>query len=264
MIIMENSYSNFTISEGQFQLRDIIYPVTSTSLWAYYQDQNIILFPSVDAKTTDPQVEYEMRCVSLYHNNGFNTHCSTFAALKGKKFVWTSDTNIDEEEAGYFCVQEHECVQNGTIEILDVTSTTMTIHWSGEADVFWSEPYGSNVPFETIFTVELPTKISYALEPFQSTKTIINENTELELLNIDQFNEEVNRISASREWDQFNTVLEFRLICEGTGYNGTVVFTNGKNNHVTTMEENCPKKVCLESVNYNLKCQYEIFLFVIE
>lgn len=250
-------------AKGQFVLRDILYTVTSSHLGATYQDMELVLYPEVDAKTEDRHVEYEMRSVYLYHNNGFRTHTSNFQELKGKKFIWEAEYNAEGEEAGNLCVQEHESVTEGIIEILEVEAGEMTIKWSGKADVRWSRKYGTAVPFETIFTVKIPDMIEHTLDAFQSTKMSIDHNTQLEILNLPEFNQEVMRVCETRIWESFNTILKFKLICKDAEYFGEVQFINGKNNFQLSMDENCPKKIEFTGVDFNLTIKYEVFTFYI-
>ncbi|MDR2898117.1 MAG: hypothetical protein LBU99_04810 [Spirochaetaceae bacterium] len=44
-----------------------------------------------------------------------------------------------------------------TTEILAVKENELIIKWSGLANIFWDKKYGADVPFETIFTVAIPT-----------------------------------------------------------------------------------------------------------
>lgn len=249
---------------GKLRLNDIVYDIADVSLSADSCDGEMYLFPEIEAKCTDKNVEYELRSVRLYHNNGFNTHTGAFEELKGKKFVWEDEENADGEEAGTLYVLEHENLSSGTIEITDVKDGHMTVRWSGLANIYWSEEYGSDVPFETEFTVKLPEKIPHTINAFKSTKVKIDVNTQLEILNFEEFNKEVKRVSESRQWGDFNTVLNFRLTYRGTDYLGKVTFTNGKNNFVTAFDENCPRKVDFRGVDYNLRARYEIFTFDVE
>lgn len=252
-----------SVSEGQFVLKDITYKVTGASLAAHFQDMELVLFPEVTAEAENDHVEYDMRSVRLYHNNGFNTHVSGFGELCGRKFIWKSECNEEEEEAGTLCVQEHEAVRMGTIEILKVEDGQITIYWSGRADVGWSRKYGSKVPFETIFTAKIPEAISYCLDAFKAAKMQIDGETQLEILNLEEFNREVERVSETRIWESFNTVLKFKLIHANKEYPGEVVFTNGKNNFELKMDGPCPKKIKFRGVDYNLRVRYEMFTFEI-
>ncbi len=227
------------VTKEKFVLKDITYDITDATIRVLNRDMEIILFPEIEAETIDEDVEYEMKHVYLYHNNGFNTHVSTFEELKGKKFVWNSEYNQDDEEAGVLCVQEHEDVTKGMIEILNVEDNLITIRWSGLANVFWDEKYGEDVPFETIFTVELPTDKLYKIDAYKSTLVKIDKNTLLEILNLDEFNQEVVRISNSRQWESFNVILKFKLIHDSIDYFGEVIFNKGKNNHTTHFDKRC-------------------------
>lgn len=261
---MKNFSMKTPIAEGQFRLKDIVYQVTQASLCAGYQNIELILFPEVEAQTQDDTVEYEMRSVRLYHNNGFNTHTASFWDLKGKRFVWKSSMNPEGEEAGFLYVQEHEDVEQGTIEILDVSDEKMTIRWSGKAVVGWSRKYGSNVPFDTVFSAALPKRIPYSMDAFSSVRMQVDKTTWIEILNLETFNQEVERVSATRQWEDFNTVLELKVTCDNTDYLGTVTFTNGKNNYVLVLDERCPKEITFLGVDYNLRARYEQFRFAVE
>lgn len=252
----------FRASEGEFVLKDIVYDITDSFVGVCSENMEIFLFPEINAETDDEDVEYDMNYVRLYHNNGFNTHISNFDELKGKSFVWDSEYNSDGEEAGFLYVQEHEDVTKGTIEILDVKDGSMTIKWSGLANVFWDEKYGENVPFETVFSASLPERMTYSLNTRNTVKMKIDEQTRLEILNLEQFEEEVTRVSATRQWDDFNTTLDFKLTYADSDYLGVVIFTNGKNNHMLVFDENCPKKVNFKDVG--LEMGYEIFYFEVE
>ena len=69
------------VSEGEFRLKDITYKVTKAFLGAHYENMELVLFPDVEARTRDENVEYEMRLVRLYHNNGFRTGSAAFREL---------------------------------------------------------------------------------------------------------------------------------------------------------------------------------------
>ena len=252
------------VSEGEFRLKDITYKVTKAFLGAHYENMELVLFPDVEARTRDENVEYEMRLVRLYHNNGFRTGSAAFRELKGKKFIWTEEYNEAGEEAGFFYVQEHESVGQGTIEILEADAQKLTIKWSGKADVGWSRKYGSNAPFETIFMVKIPDKVTFCLDAFRSDEMRIDEKTCLKLLNLEEFNQEVARVSESGDWDKFNTVLRFCLTCGDRDYEGEVIFTDGKNHHELRMEPGCPRKVMFKNVGFNLGAGYEMFFWEIE
>ncbi len=154
-------------------------------------------------------------------------------------------------------------MREGTIEILDVDGERLTVKWSGKAVVGWSRKYGDNVPFVTIFTVKIPDTITYCLDAFLGTEMKIDEKTCLAILNLEEFNQEVIRVSETGAWEDFNTVLRFCLTFEGRDYEGEVIFTNGKNNHELRLEPGCPRKVQFRNVDYNLRARYEMFSFEI-
>ncbi len=140
----------------------------------------------------------------------------------------------------------------------------MTISWSGLANVLWNEKYGKDVPFEAIFTVELSKDKVYKIDAYQSTAIKIDRATQLEILNLDEFNEEVVRVSDSRQWESFNAILKFKLTYNRIDYFGEVIFRLGKNNHTTYFDKNCTRKVHFVAVDFNLEVNYEEFLFEIE
>jgi len=105
------------------------------------------------AETSDENIDYEMRELQLY-NEGFNTKVQNIEQLKEKAFAWKRSMNNEGEEAGILNVVEFENVTKGTIEIVDIDEKNITIHWSGEGNIYWNELYSKNVPFNTEFTVE--------------------------------------------------------------------------------------------------------------
>lgn len=248
---------------GKIKLKDIVYDITQCYCSASSRSGEIYLFPDIDAECSDENVEYELCSARLYHNNGFNTHALSFEELMGKKFVWEGEKNSDGEEAGTLCVLEHEYLSSGTIEITDIRDGLMTVCWSGLANVYWSEEYGSDIPFKAEFTVKLP-KLHYTVDAFKATNVKIDGNTRLEILNLDEFNKEVERVSASRKWNDFNTVLKFKLTYLSKDYFGEIAFKNGKNNFITNFDENCPRKVAFSGVDFNLRVNYEMFTFDID
>lgn len=251
--------------EGKFVLRDIVYDVTGAVIHTVFHNMQIILSIDIEAEADDDDENdlYELSSVRLYHENGFNTHTASYEELKGKSFAVDIDPDSDEPEGALY-VLEHEDITKSTVEILNVTDDKMTIRWSGLANVYWDEKYGEDVPFNTVVTVDIPKENSYELDLFESTSTKIDSNTNLEVLNLDEFNREVRRVSESRQWNDFNTVLKFRVSCGDNDYFGEVIFTDGKNNHVTKFDETCPRKVRFVSVDFNLSVDYEIFVFSVE
>ncbi len=258
--------TNFTVSENQLLLKDILYEVTRAELFAEYQDMELILRIEVEADTDENDVEYDMCMLHLYHNNGFNTHTATLAELEGKKFVWTSTCNEADEEAGYLCVQEHEDVEDGTIEIVcvDMQEKMMTIRWSGHATVRWNEKYGEGVPFETIFTVEFPEDMSYCINAYKFHKMQIDAETELELTNLEQFNKKLSDLSGCMPWTRNDMVLEFVLTHQEACYLGKVIFGDNKNEYTMELDAACPCTIEFLGMDYNLCVKYEMFYFDIQ
>lgn len=44
------------------------------------------------------------------------------------------------------------------------------VYWSGLANVFWSDEYGADVPFDTEFTAKLPTERNYFMNAIETTR----------------------------------------------------------------------------------------------
>lgn len=244
-----------------FTLADIVYDVTYTDLCYHFENGNIILYPEVDAETEDEDVEYDMSCVHLYHNNGFCTNVSNLESLKGKKFVWESTYNENDEEAGCLCVQEHELLSSGTIEILDIQNNHITIRWSGLANVYWDETYGADVPFDTTFTAEIPQDVAiHQLDTYKSTKTKIYDNLYLELLDLDAFNHHLKQTSDDTPW---NIKLSFKVIYFDKEYLGDISLSFQKNKLIgtTALDADCPVLIRFAGMDYNFKANYQLFFF---
>ena len=250
--------------EGKFVLKDIVYDITDVYFYAEFRDTEIILSIDLNAETNDDEVEYDLSSIRLYHENGFNTHAATFEALKGKIIELELDPDADEPTAGSLYVLEHEDITKGTIEITDVSENTITIHWSGLANVYWDEQYGEDVPFDAVFTVDIPQNKLYAMDLFKSESTKIDSDTVLDVLNLEEFNKALSEFSVSRQRNELNAVLKFKVTHNGEEYFGEVTFTKGKNDHTTHLDENCPIKVKLVSLDFNLSVDYERLSFEIE
>lgn len=64
------------------------------------------MYIEVNAETKNQEIDFELRNVSLYHNNGFNTNVQDIKQLENKKFVWDISNNDKDEEAGYLNEKE--------------------------------------------------------------------------------------------------------------------------------------------------------------
>lgn len=140
-----------------FRLRDVEYEIKSATVELFKEDSEIKMSINVSANTSDKSIDYEISDLQLY-NEGFNTKVQNIEELKGKSFVWERSINSEDEEAGVLNMVEFENVTKGTIEIVDIDEKNITIHWVGEGNIYWKEPYSKNVPFDTEFTVEYTIK----------------------------------------------------------------------------------------------------------
>ncbi len=243
-----------------FTLNDITYEIVSSSIALCETNEGIQLFPEVVAKSG--QVEYELSELRLYHNNGFQTGVKKIAELAGKKFVWEEDYNDKGEEAGFLYVLEHENVTEGTIEIMDVSSNEITLKWTGKANVFWDEVFDAEVPFETVARMKLPKEREVAIDAYKNVKANINNEFEIEILNFEEVETAANKMQETRNWTDFNVTLQFKVTYKGTEYLGNVIFTNGKNNFETFMDQSCPLKVTSNGFDWS---RFEfIFVFYVE
>lgn len=139
------------------RLRDVEYEIKSAKVELIKEDNGIRMSIDILAKTSDESIDYEMKELQLY-NEGFNTKVKSVEELKRKSFVWERSINSENEEAGVLNIVEFENVTKGTIEIVDIDEKNIIIHWTGEGNIFWSEPYSKNVPFDAEFTAEYTIK----------------------------------------------------------------------------------------------------------
>lgn len=258
------------IEKGNFLLKDINYEVTGSLASAAKEDGSIVLALHVSARTEDEKVDYDMESLSLYHNDGFCTYAASLPDLKGKRFVWKSHYNKDEEAAGFLCVQEHEEVTRSKIEILNVNGNLLTIHWSGKANVFWNRKYGKNVPFETVFDVALH-QVKYRINAYKSLSTVVDEDTRIELCkeDVEALNNELLLYEEQHKKDrntelQINTILRFTVTHKDREYVGTITFIEGKNKHKTDLDKSCPIRVTFDGFGWNFRVKEEKFWFVAE
>ena len=258
------------VEKGIFLLKDISYTIIGSSVSVDKEGENIFLTLEVNAETKDSDIYYEMRSLRLYHNDGFCTHAAKAQALKGKKFVWESHYNENEEAAGFLCVQEHEEVTKSVIEILNISGNRMTVRWSGEANVFWDENYDEDVPFETVFEVKLP-KTSYRINVYKSLSVNVDKDTRIELNkeDLEALNKELVLYGElkKKDWNtklNIDTVLGFTVTHKGKEYAGKVTFLEGKIKHKTDFDDSCPIRVTFENFGWNFRIQEEAFWFIVE
>lgn len=76
-----------------FKLKDIEYEILNCSVSLNYEDTGIRMYIEVNAETKNQEIDFELRNVSLYHNNGFETNVQKPKQLENKKFVWDNSNN---------------------------------------------------------------------------------------------------------------------------------------------------------------------------
>lgn len=239
-----------------FKLKNIDYNVEkcSVSFDINPSDQKLIMFIEIEAKNTDGSVDYELRDVYLYHNNGFQIGGKTLSKLSGKVFAWDKKYNAYREEAGTMCVLEHENLTSGTIEILEVTKETIKLKWSGLANIYWNDEFGENVPFETEVEAKLPPipKIK-VINGMEKSVLKLDKDTVVELLNFEDLLNETERCTQlwrqndKAAWEKYNATLKIKVVHKGVEYSAEAVYKNSAKKCELIVDENCPKK--LEIVN---------------
>jgi hypothetical protein len=137
----------------ELKLRDVEYKISQSTVELTKKENSIYMSIDIYAETNDASIDYEIKGVQLY-NEGFNTKTKSIDELKGKKFAWDKSINSDNEEAGVLNVVEFERVTKGTIEVIDIDEKNITIRWTGTGNIYWSEPFSKNVPFDVEFTTD--------------------------------------------------------------------------------------------------------------
>ncbi|MBO4701242.1 MAG: hypothetical protein J5625_01135 [Lachnospiraceae bacterium] len=235
-----------------FKLKDVEYQVISASvrLDIIPRNQELKMFIDIEAETDSKELDYELKNVHLYHNNGFQIGGKTLRNLKGKKYEWKKDTNRFGEEAGNLYVLEHEEVTSGVIEIIDVTKEKIAIKWTGFANVFWNDEFGENVPFETEIEASLPEIPKYKIiNGMESTRFKLDKNSELILLNFEDILNECQRCKElwiqndSEAWQKYDAVLKMKLIHKGIEYFGEADYKGSATQCETIIDESCPIKI---------------------
>ena len=136
-----------------FKLSDVEYKITSSSVILTNKNDSLYMSIRIVAKTEE-KIDYEIREVELYIDS-FNTNVKNNEELENQKFIWSASTNSREESAGVLNIVEYEDVTNGVIEIKKIENNNITIHWSGNGNVFWNEKFGKDVPFDVEICCEL-------------------------------------------------------------------------------------------------------------
>ncbi|WP_310602880.1 hypothetical protein [Anaerosporobacter sp.] len=251
-----------------FILGDSTYNVYDTDLILEYVNNEISLY--LEVIPDDKENIDEDWSISIE----FNTHVSTIEDLEDKKFVWNSQIDEFGENAGYISLYEIN-VKSGTIEIVSIKENKMTMKWYGVLE----GPDCST--FDMVFDVKIPEKSNYVIDVYKSVKTVIDHHTQLEILNIEDFNKELIKLSKSRKRTasklrtkldcifksskyEFNAVLKFKLTIDKKEYLGEVIFRGDTIKHVTHLDESCPRRVIFKYVSWRLQSKLEQFSFGIE
>lgn len=252
-------------TENVILFNNVEYEISSKSLFISNLDGVITLGLDLEASTRDESIDSELRSIRLYHNDNFVTQCKDISELKGKKFVWPNSEDKDLGSAGFLYVLEHEEVTSCTMEILDVKDDSLVIKWTGNANVYWNDEFGANVPFSCCVDVSIPKKKEITIKPLEKNRVKIDDNSYLEILNISGFNFMLGMVSLIKAWNLVNGTLKFKVNYNGVDYFGNVIFKNGKNNYKLVMKDtNCPIKINFKGFDFNFKSRYEEMRFEIE
>lgn len=217
-----------------FQLDNFNYNITDCFVTLDYVNNKIRMYIEIEAEIIGDTDDFDMQAIRLYHHNGFATGAATPKELEGKKFVWECEGNEEGDDAGYLYVGYHDNVTEGTIEVLTVTEDEITLHWHG---------VGCGLPFDTEFTAKLPKERVYTINAWESLSMPMGEDCTLFLLNFPEYEKCREAVCESKKWEDFNAVLEFKVVYRGAEYFGEVVYTNGKINFETYFDERCPVRV---------------------
>lgn len=218
------------------RLDHLNYNITESIVTMEFVNNKIELYIEIGSEVIDDTDDYDMRKIRLYHHNGFSTGAANPKELEGKNFVWECEENGNGEDAGYLYVGYHDNVTEGTIEVLAVTETEITMRWHG---------VGCGLPFEAEFTAKLPQERIYTINAWESLEMPIGENGTLYLLNVPEYETCREAVCESRQWEEFNAALDFKVVYQGEEYFGKVVYTNGKIHYETYFDERCP--LCVKS-----------------
>lgn len=255
-----------------FRLKDYEYEVTSCSVAFDLDpdDQTLCMFIDIDANAVSEDMEYELRSIRLYHNNGFRTGVKNVKYLKGRTFKWTEEFNSRDEEAGTMYVVEHENISSGTIEIVDVTKESISIKWNGLANIYWDDEFGENVPFETEVVAQLPVMPKEkVLNGFKKTVIKFDKKTELELLNFQDFVNEVERCTElwrrddRHAWEKFNVVTQWKMTYDGEEYLGQAIYSGSTRKCEVIFDERCPLNIQITETtldSYSMKHNFYIIV----
>lgn len=253
-----------------FKLKDIPFEIAdcSVSFDLSSSNQHLLMFIDICAATEDERIPFELREVRLYHNNGFDIGGKTLRNLKGKKFEWTTCTNRSGEEAGCFYVLEHEDVTAGVIEIRDLTKETVSLRWTGTANIHWDDAFGENVPFEAEIEAALPPLPAYkVLNGMKNDRIKLNKDTEFVMLNFNDLLDESRRClqmwrnDDRQAWEKFDAVLHFQVIHKGKAYDGNAVYKGCATKCTVTLDENCPVQVNITKTALStLEGQYNFYI----
>lgn len=103
----------------------------------------------------------------------------------------------------------------------------------------------------------------YKINALEKDSIKIGKNAELHLLNFDEVNAVRKKVDESKQWNDFNAELKFKVTYDGNAYLGKVVYKNGKINHITYFDENCPLDVIHKGMDWSNVLNYVNFYFLV-
>ncbi len=140
---------------GFFRLAGYDYDEPRGELTIEHEDGGIRLFVNVYASTENDDIDFECQEASLEQVEGIFFRVQSIRELVGRKIVWETPEN-EYGYAGVLNVVEYEEISKAEFVIEEIRDGMMTVCWKGIADIGWSKPFDSDVPFETRVTIPMP------------------------------------------------------------------------------------------------------------
>ena len=104
----------------------------------------------VSIKNKESDYSYETKGIILNNELKYYEENNT-------KVIFNYDNNhlirINDELRMDFTFDEDK-VTKGTIEIVDIDEKNITVRWTGTGNIYWSEPFSKDVPFDVEISTE--------------------------------------------------------------------------------------------------------------
>lgn len=184
--------------EEYLVIKDLEFDIDNAQMRISTNEYGSKLF--LEVNTISKEVFGETWKPYLYVNNGISISTNKYEELVGSTFLY--DYEKDSSETWCMYLFEHEDIVNGKIEIISKEENTLTIKWSGEANIYYNSVYDTNVPFECKF------KVKYEVESAQNIIENDIENCNIQEEQLNNYGNESDKLNRKELVEFMNYTIE--------------------------------------------------------